>query len=203
MPRKKWVQQTEITPGLLKLREKRKWQISLRRYTLEKNRCPQYAPYFGLDIERMRNWFEMQFVDGIGWDDFAKKWQFEHVVPVSYFDFADEAELKLCWNFINIRVGLLNSAKEKANGLDIWAAKVYFEKLYKKTQYQPCLKLFEKIDKLEPPEIQGPEKQQAYIIENKSFLDIIENYSSFEFELLNSGRSIAEIATEVNFLKKF
>ena len=201
MARKKWVQQTEITPSLLKLREKRKWQISFRRYVLEKNLCPQYAPFFGLDIEKLRKWFELQFKDGMGWDDFAKTWQFEHVIPVSYFNFADDADLKLCWNFLNIRIGLLT--KEKGNGLDGLASKRYFEGLYQKTQYKPCLMLLEKIDNLQQSEIPGSEKQCSFITENSSYLERTKNYSSLEFELLNSGRSIDEVSKEADFLKKF
>ena len=78
MATKKRATQAEPTASLIKFREKRKWQIALRRYVLEKNICVEYAPYFGLDIENMRKWFEYQFKDGIGWDDFAGKWQFDH-----------------------------------------------------------------------------------------------------------------------------
>jgi hypothetical protein len=31
---------------------------------------------------------------------------------------------------------------------------------------------------------------------------MIENYSAFEFELLNSGRDISEVKKEIEFLKK-
>ena len=64
MPRKKWSAQTEVTPSLLKLREKRRWQIALRRYVIERNISTFYAPYFGLDVENIRIWFEMQFDAG-------------------------------------------------------------------------------------------------------------------------------------------
>jgi hypothetical protein len=47
------------------------------------------------------------------------------------------------------------------------------------------------------------EKQQAFIIENRPFLEMIENYSEFEFELLNRGRNINEVEKEIAFLKKF
>ena len=104
MARKKWVPQSEITPALLKFREKRKWQIALRRYVLEKQACVLYAPYFGLDIISIRKWFEMQSPVGLGWDDFAKNWQFEHIVSVAYFDFGLAELLTLCWTFTNIRV---------------------------------------------------------------------------------------------------
>lgn len=203
MVRKKWSPKTEITPALLKFREKRKWQINLRRYVLDKASCPFYAPYFGLDINNLRQWLEIQFESGVGWDDFAKKWQFDHIIPVTYFNFSDEDELKICWNFINIRIEPFQGNKNRGNRVDILAAKQYFEELYKKTLYLPCLKLLEKIDKIEISEILSSEKQQAFIIENRSYLDMIETYSSFEFELLNSGRSIEEVKREIDFLKKF
>jgi hypothetical protein len=203
MPRKKREAKTDITPALLKFREKRKWQIALRRYVLERNMCIQYAPYFGLDIENMRKWFEMQFETDIGWRDFAKEWQFDHIIPVTYFDFSIEEDLKLCWNFTNLRVELFQGEKDKGNRLDILAAKGYFEKLFKATNYPPCLKMLQKINQIELSELLSSEKQQQFIRENRAYLEIIENYSHFEFELLNHGRSVEDVNKEAAFFKKF
>ena len=203
MARKKREILTETTPELIKFREKRKWQIALRRYVIEKNISSFYAPYFGLDIENLRKWFEVQFNPGVGWEDFAKKWQFDHIIPITYFDFSNEDELKLCWNFTNIRVAHFQRSKDIGNRLDTVAAKGYFEDLYDKTVYIPCLKLLKKIEKIELSQKVSSEIQQSFIIENRSHLDIIENYSAFEFELLNSGRSINEVKKETEFLKKF
>ena len=203
MARKKWVSQTEITPALLKFREKRKWQIALRRYVLKRNVCFDYAPYFGLDIENMRKWFEYQFQQGIGWDDFAKKWQFDHIIPVTYFDFSIESELKMCWNFTNIRVEGLQGNKDLSNRLDISGAKNYFKELHEKTNYPICVKMLNKIDAIEMAEMVSTESQQAFIIENREYLDMIENYTAFEFELINSGRGINEVNKEIAFLKKY
>lgn len=203
MSRKKWVSQSNITPDLLKAREKRKWQIALRRYVLEKNQCPAYAPYFGLDISKMREWFEMQFEEGMSWEDFGKKWQFDHIVPVAFFDFGDESELKMCWNFTNIRIQKVMQDKDRGHHPDILAAKRYFQALFVKTSYKPCRLLLDKINKLELSETVNAEKQEAFIIGNKPYLDLIENYSSFEFELLNRGRTVQEVIKEVEFLKKF
>jgi len=87
--------------------------------------------------------------------------------------------------------------------LDVSAAKGYFEELYKATLYLPCLKLLEKIDKIELSEIVSSKKQQKFINESRPYLDMIENYSAFEFELLNSGRTVEEVKKEIDFLKKF
>ncbi|MEP6749427.1 MAG: hypothetical protein ABJB86_16950 [Bacteroidota bacterium] len=203
MPRKKWVPQTDITPSLLKFREKKKWQIALRRYVIEQQACVPYAPYFGLDIKTMRAWFETQFEDGIGWDDFGKAWRFDHLIPVACFDFNDDDDLQLCWNFTNIRVELLSESRENGPHLNFLAAKGFFKALHDATQYAPCLKLLKKISTLEGFEKPGIEKQQAFIRKNKNYLDVVEGYSSFEFELINSGRSIEDVMKEVNFLKKF
>ena len=203
MPRKKNTPSLYPTEALLKFREKRKWQISLRRYVLEKHICVAYAPYFGLDIDNMRQWFEYQFQPGIDWSSFGQAWQFDHIIPVTYFDFSKEEDLKLCWNFTNIRIEKIHLNKDRGNRLDVLAAKNYFKELFEKTKYTPCLRLLEKIDKLELSEFVSSEPQQAFIREHWEFLKMIEGYSFFEFELLNSGRNIDEVKKEIAFVKKF
>lgn len=203
MARKKWALNTEVTPELLKFREKRKWQIALRRYVLERNVCFDYAPYFGLDIENMRKWFEYQFQPGVGWNDFADKWQFDHIIPVTYFDFSNELELKMCWNFTNIRVEMIQRNKDRGNRMDVLAAKKYFKELYDKTTYEPCLQLLQKIDVIELSDIVSTEAQQAFINENREYLEMITDYTAFEFELINSGKDKEEVKKELAFLKKY
>jgi len=203
MPKNRVVPAQEATPALLKFREKRKWQISLRRYVLNKNICVAYAPYFGLDVKNMRQWFEYQFQDDISWSDFGKKWQFDHIIPVTYFDFREEEELKMCWNFTNIRVENFQKNKDRGNRLDVLAAKAYFKKLYESTNYSPCYKLLQKIEKIENSEFLSTEAQQAFIRDHWEYLNMIENYSAFEFELLNSGRTINEVKKEFELFKKY
>ena len=204
MPRKKNTSPSLIpSDSLLKFREKRKWQIAFRRYVLERQVCSAYAPYFGLDIENMRQWFEYQFQKEIGWDNFGKMWQFDHIIPVTYFDFSNEEELKICWNFTNLKVDEFKKNKERGHRLDVLAAKNYFKALYEKTNYEPCLRLLHKIDTLELSEFVSTEPQQAFIRNHWEYLNMIKNYSFFEFELLNSGRDINEVKKEIDFLKKF
>ena len=202
MTRKKWVPKTEVTPALTKSREKRKWQIAFRRYVVDKQPSPTYAPYFGLDIPTLRKWVELSFEDGLNWDVFGKKWQFEHIIPVTFFDFSLEEDLKLCWNFVNIRVELIDTDTKTSVRPDILAAKEYFKQIHVRTGYKLCLALVEKLSRLEYAAT-NTAKQEAFILEHLSYLDMLENYSAFEFELLNSGRTADEVAKEVAFLKKF
>ncbi len=201
MARKRWEARTQITPELLAFREKRKWQINLRRYVIEKSPCPQYAPYFGLDIENIREWFACQFTNGIGWENFGSSWQFEHVIPVIYFDHTLEDELRLCWNFINIRVAAIQGGKNQAS-LEILGAKTYFEELYTETGFPMAKLLAGKLSQIEQAQGQHPEMQKQFLLQHKDYLQNIRDYSVFEFELLNHGRSIAEIEKELSFLQK-
>ena len=202
MARKKWSPKSEITPELLKFREKRKWQIALRRYVLEKQPSIYYAPFFALDIKKLRVWFEMQFARGMNWDSFGKTWQFDHIIPVVYFDFSDKNELKLCWNFTNLRIEPIHLNKNRGHRVDVLAAKTYFKELYDRTRYSSCLGLLEKINKIELSELISSEKQFEFISNHRHYLELIEGYSEFEFELLNRGRSIDEINKELELLNK-
>jgi len=202
MARKKWVPQTSVTPELIKSREKRKWQIAFRRYVIERKPSVPYAPYFGLDIENLRKWLEIQFPEDLGWDDFGRKWQFDHIIPVAYFDFSQEEELKLCWNFINIRVKSIGHPHQ-GGWLEALQARTYFNDLYAATRYPPCLSLLQKLRSLEQQDPADSTKQQAFIMAHQPYLSMIANYSAFEFDLLNSGRSVDEVNKEVDFLKKF
>ncbi|MEI6947536.1 hypothetical protein V9K67_10110 [Paraflavisolibacter sp. H34] len=202
MNRKRWTPQTEVTETLLKFREKRKWQIALRRYVLEKNKSSFYAPYFGLDIASFREWIEQQFDEECSWENFSDAWQFDHVVPIAHFDFEDEADLRLCWNFTNIRVALVN-AEGKRNRITPLAAKAYFEDLYRKTGYEVCRRMMEKIEQIEEEQVGGNERLEDFIRRQKSHIDLLVTFTSYDFDRLNTGTDIADITFEKEFIKKF
>ncbi|HET9056066.1 MAG TPA: hypothetical protein VFN30_04380 [Chitinophagaceae bacterium] len=203
MARKKWTPKSEVTSPLLSVREKRKWQIAFRRYVLEQQPSFFYAPFFALDIKNIRKWLELQFEEEISWENFGSNWQFSHVVPVIYFDFSLPEELKLCWNFINIRVERKKDEKNSKNRWDILGAKGYFNKIYKATGYEPCIYMLEKIDKIELSQAINTEKQEAFIKENSSHINLVKQYSALEFEMLNNGKSIEEIKRETDFLNAY
>lgn len=203
MERKKWTAKTEITETLLKFREKRKWQLALRRYVIERNISASYAFYFGLSIEQFRNWIEIQFTEELNWENFGSAWQFDHIVPVTYFDFSIEEDLVLCWNFLNIRVETIDLNKNRSNRIDVMAVKPYFESLYKKTGFPLCLTMIDKISKLEVSNIVSEPVIEEFIIKNKAHLDIISSFNKEEFNRLNSGNTIQDILLEREIIKRF
>src|ERR1700761_583282 len=133
MARKRWTPKEEVNDALLLFREKRKWQIALRRYILEQRWGSSYAPYFGLDIVNFRKWIELQFDTETNWGNFSETWQFDHIIPVAYFDFGNDLDLRLCWNFINIRLEKISNNKNRGHRVDVLASRAYFERLYEQT----------------------------------------------------------------------
>jgi len=121
---------------------------------------------------------------------------------VAYFNFEDENDLKLCWNFTNLRVEPIDLGRKKTQRVDVIASKAYFKKLYDTTDYLPCLRLLEKIDRIELLELKNSQKQFEFIVQHRAYLKMIEDYSSFEFELLNRGRTVEDVDKEIAFLKK-
>lgn len=203
MERKKWTQKAEITDELLRFREKRKWQVALRRYILERKAATAYAPYFGLDVNGFREWIEVQFTPGLNWDNFATSWQFDHIVPITYFDFSNKDDLFLCWNFINIRVEKLELNKNRGNRIDVLAVKPYFQNLFNKTGYGFCQKMIEKLSIIEVSNIESFSAIEDFIIKNKEHLEILSTLNRDEFEKYNQGIPLKDILLEREILKKF
>ncbi|MDB5209545.1 MAG: hypothetical protein JWQ30_372 [Sediminibacterium sp.] len=203
MARKRWTPQTEITESLIRFREKRKWQLSYRRYVLERAPSESYAPYFGLDIETLRKWFELQFTDELNWDNFGKAWQFDHIVPTTYFDYSNETDLLLCWNFINIRVEKLEPGNNRGHRIDPIAVRPYFKDLYNKTGYPLCLKMLEKIAAIEVSNIGSHPAIENFIIDNRALLEHISSFDHEEFNSLNKGVTAEDVLLEREILRKF
>jgi len=202
MARKKWTPKEEVTDSLLLFREKRKWQIALRRYVLEQKWGSGYAPFFGLDSVNFRKWIELQFDEETSWENFSAQWQFDHIVPVAYFDFGNEADLRLCWNFTNIRIEKLMLNKKRGHRIDVLASKAYFERLFEQTRYPICRDMVRKIEEIEVSEIGTTVLLEEFIREKSTYLQDLSSFSAYEFSMLNEGVAVATILAEREFLRK-
>lgn len=192
-----------VTEGVEKYREKKKWQLALRRYVLERTPSAAYAQYFGLGIEDFRNWIENQFKTGISWENFGSLWQFDHIVPVVYFDFNKEDDLKLCWNFINIRVEPFHLNRIRGSRVDVLGVRTYFENLYQHTGFYLCKKMLDKIEEVEISNIESTQTMYDFLIRNRDRFKIIDSFSKEDFNRLNTGMSIEDIFLEREIIRKF
>ncbi len=203
MARKRWTPQEEVTDSLIKIREKRKWQLAYRRYVLEGLPSEAYAPFFGLDTRTLREWFELQFTEDLNWLSFGKNWQFDHIVPATYFDYSNEDDLRLCWSFINLRVEKIELNKNRGNRIDVLAVRLYFQDLLDKTGFSLCQKMLDKIRSIELSNIESNANIEGFIVKNKERLETISSLSNEEFASLNQGISLTNILLEREILRKF
>lgn len=202
--RKRWTAKTDITDSLLDFREKRKWQIALRRYVLEKKAgSSSYAPFFGVDIFTFRNWIEIQFDSTLNWENFSEAWQFDHILPIAYFDFSNQNDLKLCWNFTNIRVQKLTKEVKAVPQLDCLGARTYFQDLYNVTSYSICLDMIEKIKEIESIQLASSGQMKSFVKENNALIQAASSFTSYEFAKLNEGTPLTEVLAEKELFKKF
>lgn len=162
-----------------------------------------YAPYFGLDAQSLRKWFEIQFSDDLNWDNFGTNWQFDHIVPATYFDYSNEEDLKLCWSFINMGVERIEQNKSRGNSVDVISVRPYFQDLYNKTAFSLCLKMLEKIESLEKAHFECLPSIETFITDNKEELEQIATLTPEEFGKYTGGMTISEILLEREILKKF
>lgn len=182
---------------------KRKWQIALRRYVLEQKPSPAYAPYFGLPIFVFREWIESQFVGELSWDNFGSSWQFDHVLPLSYFDFQNMEDMRLCWNFINIRVADLQRTSGGIEHPDVLTAKAYFEEVYRQTAYPYAGSMVRKIESLEARLSEDVKRLSGFIEQRKDILAHLGSFSEEDFERINTGLTVDDIVAEKQLMARF
>lgn len=198
--RKKWTPQENLTGADRKARERKKWQLAFRRYVVEQKATPDYAPYFGLPIHDVRKWIKIQFTGDLKWENFGTAWQFEHLLPLSFFDFNLKEDLQLCWNFTNISVARLGDDVKKT---DLLSLKGHFDRLFEKSGYPICKRMADRIRLLEGAQLPFVSLVEEFLIEKKYELEKMESFSAEEFNRLNQGISLRDLLLEKEILSKF
>jgi hypothetical protein len=201
MTRKKWTPREEELPGLFTHREKRKWQIALRRYVFLHSPCSFYAPYFGLDAPKLREWIETQFTGGMKWDNFSDQWYFGHVLSPAHFDFTKEDDLKCCWNFRNISAIPKAIPENEYSGLA--QAKQYFQRLQSAAAGDICTFILKKIELAERAAAKQFESRLLFAEKNADYMKQVFGFDAYQFEQLNNRISPEEIIREKELFKKF
>ena len=195
--RKKWTYNEDISENEQEVRERKKWQIALRRYIIEKVPSKSYATYFGLDIETFREWITSQFMGVLSWDNFGTEWKLEHVVPIGYFSMYNEEDLTLSWNFTNINV-----ASAYIERMNIIGCKSYFKEIFHETGYSICAKMIHRIEQIETSQMEAL-PAMIETMKQKTYIQQMSRFSEVDFERINKGESIKDLLLEKEILTKF
>lgn len=74
----------------------------MRRFYSTTNNGKEITMLLGIDKQGFINHINKYLIEGMTLDTFGKTWGLDHIVPVEIFDFSNEEEKKLCYNYNNI-----------------------------------------------------------------------------------------------------
>jgi hypothetical protein len=97
----------------MKYNEKKRLQLGLRRLYTGEAPSKELLNLIGTDRDTFVNHVNSYRLSGMTDENFGKEWTLDHVVPVDIFDFSDEQQLKLCYNYHNIMPMFLNDNRIK------------------------------------------------------------------------------------------
>jgi hypothetical protein len=203
MARKKWQKIETETPATQNSREKKKWQIALRRYVINQQGSSAYAPYFGLDIKRLITWFEIQFGEGQNWETFGKTWQFGHLLPVSCFNLLDEEDKTLCWNFLNLRITRIAGEPDQGGIIDLTSILDSFRRLQQSTNNPLCQRYISKIEELQTETSSFSDAQAKFLRQQSDFLHRVAHFTPYEYGQLNKNVALEVIEQEIALMNKW
>jgi len=86
----------------MKYNEKKRLQIAMRRFYSTANNSKDIALLIGIDKQGFINHINKYLVEGMTLETFGKTWGLDHIVPVEIFDFSNDEDKKLCYNYNNI-----------------------------------------------------------------------------------------------------
>ena len=77
---------------------------------------------------------EKNFLTGMTWKNYGKKWHIDHIIPTSFFKFSstDDVEFKYCWSINNLQPLWKKDNLEKRDEITFWGKKIKARNLYKK-----------------------------------------------------------------------
>lgn len=113
--------------------------------------------YVGCCLQRLKDWLEFQFDDGMTWDNYGTMWTVDHVLPLSRFVMTDEEQTTIAFNWTNMRPSLDNF--EKSNKIEPWT---YFNTMISAHR-------FIQLHKLDPTEYQVLSKSLEWLREQLKY----------------------------------
>ena len=88
---------------------------SLKNYNISKT----LENYMGCSLQFFYKWIEFQFDENMSWLNQGRYWHVDHTFPISKFDFTNEQNIYICWNWKNLRPLEAKENLSKHNKIDM------------------------------------------------------------------------------------
>ncbi len=86
----------------IKERLRNRMYLALKQSNAIKHKCSMH--YFGCTIEVLKQHIELQFKDGMTWDNWGlKTWHIDHIRPCASFDLTDPEQQRQCFHYTNFQ----------------------------------------------------------------------------------------------------
>ena len=72
-------------------------------------------PLCGISGVKLREWIESKFTKSMTWGNYGKRWQLDHIFPISRFDLSDPEQVKVACNWQNLQPLLRRANARKSN----------------------------------------------------------------------------------------
>lgn len=59
--------------------------------------------YLKCNYSFLKKWIEFQFEKWMNWENYGMKWHFDHIIPISKFNFNNKNEIYICYNWTNLQ----------------------------------------------------------------------------------------------------
>lgn len=59
--------------------------------------------YIGCNIDELKEYIESKFCVDMGWADYGKTWEIDHIIPCKAWDLTDDFQNFCCWNYRNLQ----------------------------------------------------------------------------------------------------
>lgn len=106
----------------MKIKEKRKNDINFRIseslrskfHKFIKGKKTSLSKNLGCDLIFLKKWIEFNFTEEMTWDNYGK-WEIDHVIPLSKFNFSENNDIKICYNWTNLKPLIKKDNTSKSN----------------------------------------------------------------------------------------
>lgn len=78
-----------------------------------KSKSAKSLELLGCSLEEYRNYLEIQFRDGMTWDNYGNYWHIDHKIPCSSFNLILPEEQRKCFNYTNTQPLLVEENLKK------------------------------------------------------------------------------------------
>jgi hypothetical protein len=89
-------------------------RLALASHSMRK--CKKTMDFVGCDKLFLKQWFQFQFVEGMSLDNYGE-WHIDHVTPCVSYDLTNEDEVKVCFNWKNLRPCWKTENLEKSDAI--------------------------------------------------------------------------------------